>query len=56
MISFSGIWYDSTLAFCPILDIEAFKANIDLSQNLESLTHSRMTNAIYFEIVGANSN
>ena len=51
-----GTWYDSTLVPCPILDIEGFKANLDLPQNLESLTHSRKTNAIYFEIVGSNSN
>jgi len=25
-----GTWYDSTLAPCPILDIEGFKANLDL--------------------------
>lgn len=51
-----GPWYDTTLAPCPILDIEGFKDNLNLSQHLESLQHQRKTNAIYFEIAGSRSN
>ena len=51
-----GPWYDTTLAPCPILDIEGFKANLNLPQHQESLTHQRKTNAIYFEIAGSGNN
>jgi len=47
-------WYDTSLAPCPIIDIEAFKSNLNLHQ--QSLRHPKRTNPIYFEIAGSKNN
>lgn len=48
--------YDTTLAPCPIVDIEAFKANLRLPQYQQALRHPKKTNAIYFEITEPENN
>jgi len=49
-------WYDTTLAPCPIMDIEAFKTNLNLSQHQRTLRNPRKTNAIYFELAESKNN
>jgi len=56
--TFSGpkTWYDTTLAPCPIMDIEASKTNLNLSQHQRTLRNPRESNAIYFELAVSKNN
>jgi len=49
-------WYDTSLAPCPIMDIEAFMTNLKHPDYQQSLRDIRKTNAIYFEIAGSKNN
>lgn len=50
------LWYDTTLAPCPIMDFSAFQKNLTLSQHQEALRHPRKSNSIYFEIAESKNN
>ena len=50
-----GTWYDSVLAPCPIMDLEAFITNLRLERHQRPLRHPNKTNPIYFEIAFSQS-
>lgn len=51
-----GVWYDTTLAPCPILNFPAFRANLLLPQNQEALRDQSQSTTVYTHLTDTKYN